>query len=267
MRIWKKLLLAKRNASGGIRRALGREPAEETAAIRGEILDGVGSGIAANEKTKGFPFIRVIVRLRPVTELQRSSFEDAFLRDESLKRGIRQRLRGLGIPRPDAIEIVVEMREETGAGRTPGGPGSPFEIECVPAGTTRRREAPGAVITVTQGAAERPVFRLRKEHILVGRCAEVLDREGRLVRKNDVVFLEQDEEIEVSVANAHARIRYDHERSEFRVIDELSRYGTRVLRGGRLIEVPGGDPEGVVLEPGDEIFFGQAAVRFERCQE
>jgi len=87
MRIWKKLLSAKRNAFGGIRRALGREPAEETAAIRGEILDGVGSGIAANEKTKGFPFIRVIVRLRPVTELQRRSFEDAFLRDESLKRG------------------------------------------------------------------------------------------------------------------------------------------------------------------------------------
>ena len=267
MRIWKNLLVAKRNVSAGLRRALGREPAEETAAIRGEILDGVGSGIAANEKTKGFPFIRVIVRLRPVTELQRSSFEDAFLRDESLKQGIRQRLRDLGIPRPDGIEIVVEMREETGADRAQAGPKPPFEMEFVPAGTTRRREAPEAVITITQGAAERPVFHLRKERILIGRSAEVLDREGRLVRKNDVVFLEQDEEIEVSVANAHARIRYDSGTGEFRVVDELSRYGTRVLRGGRLIEVPGGDPEGVVLESGDEVFFGQAAVRFERCRD
>lgn len=98
--------------------------------------------------------------------------------------------------------------------------------------------------------------------MLVGRAPEVLDREGRIVRRNDIVFLESDEEINRSVGLTHARIRFDLEKSEFFILDEGSRYGTRILRDGSVIEVPGGKPDGVRLQSGDDIYCGQACLRF-----
>jgi hypothetical protein len=89
-----------------------------------------------------------------------------------------------------------------------------------------------------------------------------LDREGRIVRRNDVVFLESDEEINCSVGRTHARIWFDSEKNEFFILDEGSRYGTRILRGGSVIEVPAGEPEGVRLQSGDEVYCGQACLRF-----
>lgn len=43
--------------------------------------------------------------------------------------------------------------------------------------------------------------------------------------------------------------------------DEGHPGGTRIFRDGRPIEVPGGNPRGVRLRPGDEIYLGQACVR------
>ena len=114
--------------------------------------------------------------------------------------------------------------------------------------------------------AEQPVYRLKNDRILIGRLSEVTDREGRLVRKNDVVFLDNEDDINSTVGRIHARIWFDFEKQEFRIMDEVSRYGTRVLRDGRYLEIPGGNPRGVRLRSGDEIFCGQACVRFELVQ-
>jgi hypothetical protein len=104
---------------------------------------------------------------------------------------------------------------------------------------------------------------MKKERILVGRLAEVMDREGRLIRKNDVAFLDNEEDVNSTVGRIHARIWFDHERKDYCIIDEASRYGTRVIREGRSIEVPGGNTRGLRLRSGDEIYFGQACLRFE----
>ena len=104
---------------------------------------------------------------------------------------------------------------------------------------------------------------MKKERILVGSLSEVLDREGRMVRKNDVVFPNSGGEINSSVGYAHSRIWFDFERGEFCILDEVSRYGTRIVRDGLTIEVPSGDTSGIRLQSGDDIYFGQAGVRFE----
>jgi hypothetical protein len=116
---------------------------------------------------------------------------------------------------------------------------------------------------ITKGAAEQPEYRMKKERILVGRLPEVLDREGRLIRRNDLVFLDSGDDINSTVGRIHARIWFDSESREFCIMDEVSRYGTRIIRDGRSIEVPEGNQRGVRLRSGDEIYFGQACVGLE----
>ena len=50
---------------------------------------------------------------------------------------------------------------------------------------------------------------------------------------------------------------------EYRLFDDHSSCGTRIFRAGRTISLPSGSPRGTKLQPGDEIYFGQACVRFE----
>ena len=118
-------------------------------------------------------------------------------------------------------------------------------------------------MTVLKGSAEKALYEMKKDRILVGRLPEVLDREGRMIRRNDVVFLDNGEEVNASVGRAHSRIWFDSEKQEFRIMDEVSRYGTRIMREGRSIEVPSGNTRGVRLRSGDEIYFGRACLRFE----
>jgi hypothetical protein len=138
----------------------------------------------------------------------------------------------------------------------------PFEMDFIKADSPQRPQAPEVKIETIKGITEKPGYALNKSRILLGRSPEVLDREGRIVRRNDVVFLESDEEINRSVGRTHARIWFDPEKNDFFVLDEGSRYGTRILRGGSVIEVPAGEPEGIRLQSGDEVYCGQACLRF-----
>jgi hypothetical protein len=138
-----------------------------------------------------------------------------------------------------------------------------FQLELVRADPLRGQEIPEVRLVVTRGAAEQPEYRLKKGRILVGNLRDVYDREGRMVRRNDLVFIDNGDDINSTVARVHARIWYDPEVRVFCIMDEGSRYGTRIVREGRSIEIPGGDLRGVGLRSGDEICFGQASLRFE----
>jgi hypothetical protein len=50
----------------------------------------------------------------------------------------------------------------------------------------------------------------------------------------------------------------------YRIRDDGSEFGTRVLRDGRTIDVPSGDRRGERLRPGDEIYLGRVCLRFEQ---
>ena len=258
MGIWKKLLETEWNIRKRLARAFGRrDPLRTPAEVRREILEQVESKIASEALGKDFPYARVVVELRPPTQLLRDIFETAFLRADSLRNGIAEKLQN--VRHPGAFEIIVRLEQHPEA----PSPGPLFALDFVKPDPPPQPEIPETRITISKGSAERPAYRMRRDRILIGRLSEIQDREGRMVRKNDVVFLDNGDDINSTVDHAHARVWFDTETQEFRIMDEVSRFGTRIVREGRSIEVPGGNPNGIPLRSGDAIFFGQACMRFE----
>ena len=117
-------------------------------------------------------------------------------------------------------------------------------------------------LSVVKGRAERAGYVLDKPRTNLGRMAEIADAQQRVLRRNDVVFLEGEDEANATVSRKHAHIRM--ESGVYRILDDGSEFGTRVFRGGRAIDVPPGDRRGERLRPGDEIYLGRVCLRFEQ---
>lgn len=115
-------------------------------------------------------------------------------------------------------------------------------------------------ITIERGQATDASYTFGESHIRIGRSARPIDGLGR-PRTNHVVFLEEGDDHTRTVGRAHASIRYDVARREYRVFDDGSHNGTRVMRDGAIFEVKPHDPVGVTLRSGDEIQVGTAALR------
>ncbi|HSW40118.1 MAG TPA: FHA domain-containing protein [Acidobacteriota bacterium] len=142
-------------------------------------------------------------------------------------------------------------------------------VSAAAAGTSEEekketKEPPDIRLSVVRGSADFHEYRIRKKRILIGLTREVMDSEGRVIRKNDVAFTyAPKEEINSTVSLTHARIWFESEEQAFFIMDEGSRYGTWIERQGHTIEVSAGDPSGNRLQSGDEICCGQARLRFE----
>jgi pSer/pThr/pTyr-binding forkhead associated (FHA) protein len=153
---------------------------------------------------------------------------------------------------PDFAEhgfhIRYGKRAERGAKPAPAGVSSPL--------------LPAIRLTVLSGQAAQNVYEVQRQAITVGRLAELFDARQRLTRRNDVAFDDSEDPPNNTVSRAHAHLRYDAEAGGFRLFDDGSAHGTGVFRDGRLAQVPAGS-RGFRLQSGDEIYFGQARVRFE----
>ena len=66
-----------------------------------------------------------------------------------------------------------------------------------------------------------------------------------------------------TVSRAHAHIAWDPSSGTFRLFDDNSAYGTSIFRNGALLNIPAGASRGIALRTGDEIYLGQARLRFE----
>jgi len=117
-------------------------------------------------------------------------------------------------------------------------------------------------ITIARGQAMHASYTFAESHIRIGRSAQPIDGLGQ-PRANQVVFLEDGDDHSRTVGRAHASIRYDAARREYRVFDDGSHNGTRVMRDGALVDVKPHDPVGVTLRSGDEIQVGTAALRIQ----
>jgi pSer/pThr/pTyr-binding forkhead associated (FHA) protein len=116
------------------------------------------------------------------------------------------------------------------------------------------------MLNVLHGQAEKRQFVFTEGVIRIGRSADPTDDRGR-PRFNDVAFLENDSPENRTVTRGHALIRFDAPTGEYRLFDEGSANGTRVVRGGNAIDVPKRDPVGLALRTGDEVQLGKAALR------
>lgn len=261
MGFWDKLLKTEQSIRKRIENAFGHGTAQTPLEVRREILEQVESRIVVDTNGNQFPFGKVLVQLKPPTDALCDVFNAAFLQDGSLKANILDKIKDSQARYPRELEIVVDILPVPAASQPEAGP--LFNLDFVKPDPAPTPEIWQTLLTVVKGSAEQQEYRLKRERILVGRLAEVTDREGRLVRKNDVVFLDNGEEVNSTVGRAHARIWFEPERRAFCIIDEESRYGTRIIREGRSIEVPGGNSRGIRLRSGDEIYLGQACLKFE----
>jgi hypothetical protein len=197
-----------------------------------------------------FPHTNLTVTLVSADADRRALYQAAFSGDSRLESDIRNALESSGCQVPRGFSVAVETSE---AGDRA------FAIDY----HARPKAAPGTGrLIVVKGKAERAEYPLDKARVNLGRMAEIADAQQRVLRRNDVVFLEGGDEANATVSRKHAHIRM--EAGAYRICDDGSEFGTRVFRGGRTIEVPSGDRRGERLRPGDEIYLGRICLRFEQ---
>jgi hypothetical protein len=126
--------------------------------------------------------------------------------------------------------------------------------------TAAAPSAPVFHVAVVRGAASQESYVFTDRQILIGRTADPVDHRGR-TRHNQVAFVDEGDAVSRTVGRAHASIRYEFSRGEYRLFDDGSHNGTQVVRDGVVMDVTPRDPIGVVLMSGDEIRLGTAAIR------
>ena len=203
-----------------------------------------------------FPYNHINVRLVSADADRRALYQMAFAQDRRLEKDVRAALTGAGCALPASFSLAVETVES-------GERAIEFAMrDAAPPPATVARTT--ARLVVVRGAARQPEYLLEKPRVNIGRMEEIADSEQRVVRRNDIVFDDGAADANETVSRRHAHIRYEAESGDYRLSDDGSEYGTRVLRDGRTIEVPAGGRRGERLRPGDEIYLGRACLRFER---
>jgi len=234
-------------------RMLGPAESGDLVTLHRAILEEVESQVQVVARGRRiFPFSRVLVTLRSLHEDRRTMLQGAF--GERLGTDVRTMLEGTECEMPRGFVVEVLVAE---------GDGRPFEILYSNAGASHESQpAAPCRLTVLKGKASREEYHLQHSRLNIGRLAELTDSDHRVVRRNDVVFEEGADELNVTVSRRHAHIRF--EEGDYRLCDDGSEFGTRVFREGRSIEVAAGDRRGEKLRAGDEIYLGRACLRFER---
>jgi hypothetical protein len=173
----------------------------------------------------------------------------------------RRRLGELRCPVPVGFAVTVRYVTAPGDGWTAGQHlDVSFETNVAPPFTDGVVAAPPLDLTPVRGETTLSTYRFMQPRILIGRTPTPIDHAGR-PRRNDVVFADSGTEENATVGRAHATIRFDAGRQQYRLFDDGSHNGTRIVREGVTIEVPPRNPVGIVLLAGDEIHLGTAILR------
>ncbi|MEW6208948.1 MAG: FHA domain-containing protein [Acidobacteriota bacterium] len=235
-----------------------RSSLSEPMKIRQMMLDEIEDKIVpVGRGNRLFPFNSITARVFAENDEHRTNLTTFFIEGESLKDHILDRLRQAGCPAPAGLSVQVEIEL-----RTEQATDAPFEIDYQ---KRKKQEAPSkACLVVLKGAATQESFMINKSTFNIGRSEEVTDkRKQKVIRRNDMVFLESGDESTHTVSRIHAHIEFDAESAEYFLFDDNSERGTRIFREGKTIPVVAGSSRGVRLKSGDEIFLGQVRVRFE----
>jgi hypothetical protein len=266
MGIMGKALKAAERICRSVETIFGSGTTRTTEKVRLEILESVKSSIATDTSGNRFSYAKLIVWLQPPTEALRNGFEAALLKRNALKKGILELLSGAKPGLAEPFEVMVELRRDMIPGSEISPPRPLFQLDFVKQDPSIGKKLPEAKLVISKGSGTQSSYQLKKERILIGRSQEVLDREGHMIRRNDVVFLDNEDEINATVDPAHARIWFDFEKDQFFIMDEVSSFGTIIMREGRSVEVPAGNTRGIHLRSGDAVYCGQACLHFEEIK-
>jgi len=233
--------------------------APEAIELYRDALDQIAARATVGKRGRIFPFDRIRVELRANTAERRALLEAIFEPAQLLE---------------DAKAALVESRAEAPAGLAiaveyPESAVVDLRVLCEKASVAAPAEAaqpaplkPMRLVTLT-GASSSVEYYPDRPHVNIGRVGEVVDSLGRAVRRNDLSFPEGADEANASVSRSHAHLQFDPVAGEWRIFDDGSSLGTVIFRDGRRIEVPAHASRGVMLRNGDEIYLGQARLRFD----
>jgi hypothetical protein len=249
----------------GRRSGIPRHPIELYGAILDEIEDATEPGVRGS---RIFPYTAITVLMPTADARQRATAEAVFAEPPSLEDRVRARLRNAGCANVDNVSATLKFVDEvpedwasrdyklvfrrSAARRQPKRSEKPH--------MEREHELHVAVLT---GTAAKSRYSFNLSRINLGRLTDVLDRQQRVVRENQVAFTDGDDEVSQSVSRTHAHIRFAAGSGEALLHDDGSTHGTRVVRAGRTINVPRGGGRGLLLRDGDELLLGQARVKVE----
>jgi hypothetical protein len=159
---------------------------------------------------------------------------------------VRRRPSSWSADRPMAVEFENVAPDAASGAQAPGAAASSGQ--------------PALVLTIVRGRANAASYTLCEGSVRVGRSETPIDDRGH-ARFNHVAFAEEDDAHSRTVGRGHCEIRYDAANGGYRIFDERSANGTRIIRDGRVIDVPPQDPFGVAICDGDVLEFGTAAAR------
>jgi hypothetical protein len=237
-------------------RAFGPAESDELLLVHRAILAEIEGKIQTVSRGRRiFPFNHLRIRLVSADAARRALYNAALGGENGrLEQDVRECLEGAECAIPAGFAVEIETAE-TGTHR--------FEIAYENRAAAAPVAASAARLVVIRGKANRETFALDRARINIGRKAELTDSQQRVIRRNDVVFEEGEDEANGTVSRGHAHIRRVGETGEYRICDDASEYGTRIFRDGRSIEVAPGGTRGERLRPGDEIYLGRACLRFD----
>lgn len=211
-----------------------------------------------------FPFNLITIELA-AENAERKAVLEALFDVNQLGGDVRSSLEEEGIQPPAELTIAVRYPEE-----------ALVEMRILCERVEKEAPAPQPVAAVERtvallpawlvtlsGVSSAPELPLDRPRINLGREEEVVDALGRAIRRNELSFPEAAHEANASVSRSHAHVAFDAASGQWRIFDDGSSLGTSLFRDGRRIDVPAHASRGVSLHPGDEIYLGQARLRFE----
>lgn len=242
---------------------LARPGAREPLDIVHAILEAVDREIQPGSRGRRvFPFNRIRVSVVAPSREARVRLETVFAGEYGLQRRIMDKLRSAGCGPADVCVVTTYVGRAHKNWQDPE-----FHVafakveEAAPIDRIEIPSSPARLdITVLRGVAEKKSYSFASERIDIGRCAEVKDAGSRLIRTNNVAFLEDAVENNHSVSRQHAHIIYQSGSREFRLYDDGSVHGTHIVRHGTTVTVVPGS-RGVRVQSGDEIVVGDARMR------
>lgn len=240
--------------------------------LQREILDEIEEKIELRNHTQPiFPFNRVLVYLLAEDSPRRTSLEAVLSGEESLSDHVVRRLTEAGARAPGNLKVEIKFVTESGDDWA-----NPyFYVAFQRTGGRERRikrslESLNAHLTVSKGQAAQKTYSIRSSPFNIGRLREVTDNNGRILRRNDLVFLEtgknlsdENKEINKTVARQHAHVQFDGNAPAFRLMADAPTASIRIFRNGKIIKAPPIKSKGVKLESGDEIYLGKARLMFD----
>lgn len=207
-----------------------------------------------------FPFDTITIELRPLNPARKAVLESLFEPNQLIE-DIRATLTEDRVTPPARLTAAVHYPPEAE---------TDLRIHCqkAPAPDVNQPAAlpahplPVMWLITLSGVSSSPEFFVDRPRINLGREREVIDAQGRPIRRNDLHFPEGADNANSTVSRSHAHLRFDPATGEWRIYDDGSSLGTAVFRDGHRIDVPAHAPRGAMLRPGDEIYLGQARLLF-----